>query len=211
VQVDYTARATPMVSVPKEPRNYRRLLGDISSNLGADTSGATGTEDMAPTAGGTPSNANHVGNNSSSSILASEPKVVDPAMDTQESGTDDLIGTIQPVGDVELSETASIEVSVRSWGIDRIDQVNLPLDGVYSPGDLDGRGVHGALTLHKAYLEPAHMPYLNHPTWGVCSRRLPVSSSPFPVLPHCHAVYVIDTGVLSSHYDFRGRVGDGEH
>ena len=48
--------------------------------------------------------------------------------------------------------------------LDRINQVDLPLDSYYSSGDYDGRGVH---------------------------------------------VYVLDTGVRASHYDFRGRVGDG--
>lgn len=48
--------------------------------------------------------------------------------------------------------------------IDRLNQVDLPLDSYYSSGDYDGRGVH---------------------------------------------VYVLDTGVRASHYDFRGRVGDG--
>ena len=34
-------------------------------------------------------------------------------------------------------------MQARSWGQDRMDQLHLPLDGAYSPGDLDGRGVHG--------------------------------------------------------------------
>lgn len=37
------------------------------------------------------------------------------------------------------------DASARSWGQDRMDQLRLPLNGDYSPGDLDGRGVHGAV------------------------------------------------------------------
>lgn len=55
-------------------------------------------------------------------------------------------------------------MSVRSWGIDRLDQLSLPLDGVFSPSGLDGYNTH---------------------------------------------VYVLDTGLRSSHVDFRGRVGEG--
>ena len=33
--------------------------------------------------------------------------------------------------------------SVDSWGLDRLDQVNLPLNGEYNPGYLSGSGTHG--------------------------------------------------------------------
>jgi hypothetical protein len=57
--------------------------------------------------------------------------------------------SVQSVNDTmfmaEAPGIATIQTAVSSWGIDRIDQVNLPLDGAYSPGNLDGSGVHGAL------------------------------------------------------------------
>ena len=33
--------------------------------------------------------------------------------------------------------------SVDSWGLDRLDQVSLPLNGEYNPGRLSGSGTHG--------------------------------------------------------------------
>lgn len=55
----------------------------------------------------------------------------------------DALGSTDPlVGSSQVGGSASIQ-SVSSWGLDRIDQVDLPLNGYYSSGDLDGRGVHG--------------------------------------------------------------------
>lgn len=41
-----------------------------------------------------------------------------------------------------IADSAGLQ-SVSSWGLDRINQVDLPLDNTYSSGDFDGRGVHG--------------------------------------------------------------------
>lgn len=80
-------------------------------------------------------------------------------------GTQDEDKYTTQVEDPELdaAETATIQSSATSWGLDRIDQVNLPLNGDYEPG-LDGRATH---------------------------------------------VYVLDTGVRTSHRDFQGRIGEG--
>lgn len=63
--------------------------------------------------------------------------------------------TIAPIGDakatknttyaggsVRAAEDMATTASVASWGLDRIDQTSLPLNGYYSSGDYDGRGVH---------------------------------------------------------------------
>lgn len=49
-------------------------------------------------------------------------------------------GTASAAG-VEAAGTPS-GGNVRSWGLDRIDQVNLPLGDAYNPG-ADGSNVHG--------------------------------------------------------------------
>ncbi|WIA43022.1 hypothetical protein OEZ86_009556 [Tetradesmus obliquus] len=66
--------------------------------------------------------------------------------------------------DDNTTEPYKLSSSAASWGLDRINQYWLPLDGQYSSGDYDGRGVH---------------------------------------------IYVIDTGVRTSHQDFAGRISDG--
>ncbi|EFJ45601.1 hypothetical protein VOLCADRAFT_94094 [Volvox carteri f. nagariensis] len=65
-------------------------------------------------------------------------------------------------GGFRSAETS--ESNPRSWGLDRIDQLNLPLDNGYRPGRLDGSGTH---------------------------------------------VFILDTGVRTSHVAFYGRVGEG--
>ncbi|GFR51838.1 hypothetical protein Agub_g14303, partial [Astrephomene gubernaculifera] len=63
-----------------------------------------------------------------------------------------------------FSSAETVDTNPRSWGLDRIDQVSLPLNGGYSPGRLDGAGTH---------------------------------------------IYILDTGVRTSHSAFSGRVGEG--
>jgi hypothetical protein len=62
-------------------------------------------------------------------------------------GDDGEGAAAQPAGDEGRGVRAAADVwaqaGARSWGQDRMDQVHLPMDGAYSPGDLDGRGVHG--------------------------------------------------------------------
>ncbi|KIZ01448.1 Extracellular serine proteinase [Monoraphidium neglectum] len=89
-------------------------------------------------------------------------------------------GTVSAAADVWAQSGA------RSWGQDRMDQLRLPLDGVYNPGDLDGRGVHGVRRRRLAAATPLSA--------GSDSRR---------------RLFVIDTGLRASHADFRGRVGQG--
>lgn len=61
---------------------------------------------------------------------------------------------------IEVDQTVTVDVT---WGLDRIDQRNLPLDNVYNPNG-NGSGVHA---------------------------------------------YIIDTGILATHNEFSGRVGNG--
>jgi subtilisin family serine protease len=71
-------------------------------------------------------------------------------------------GYINPADKIELDQEVKIGVTetAASWGLDRIDQKNLPLDGQYSYGTYQGQGVN---------------------------------------------VYVIDTGILTTHPEFEGR------
>ncbi|PRW33568.1 serine protease [Chlorella sorokiniana] len=64
---------------------------------------------------------------------------------------------------IELPNTMATIDAAAPWGLDRIDQTNLPLDGSYSSGQLDGSGVH---------------------------------------------IYVLDTGLRTTHQEFVGRVGE---
>lgn len=71
------------------------------------------------------------------------------------TGGSNQTATVQPIGNakdtksstgqdgtVDAAEDTATISSVASWGLDRIDQTSLPLNGYYSPGDYDGRGVH---------------------------------------------------------------------
>ncbi|QQD18372.1 S8 family serine peptidase [Spongiibacter nanhainus] len=79
----------------------------------------------------------------------------------------DLLAANPLVASVEPNRVMAIRASQSSapWGLDRLDQADLPLDSFYDY-DLSGQGVH---------------------------------------------IYVLDTGIRSTHQDFGGRVGTGRN
>jgi hypothetical protein len=105
-------------------------------------------------------------------------------------------------GIVNLTQTST----VGSWGLDRIDQRLLPLNGDYVPAGAQGQGVDvfvldtGAdRSCHVAHLPPAHLPPAHLPTRPLRSRGEDIAGCSFNlhICRHPHdALAVRRAGVL---------------
>ncbi|GBF90459.1 peptidase S8 [Raphidocelis subcapitata] len=145
IEADLTAYALPVVNSPSFRVRSRSLAGFVEDSA-ADSAAPRYSYTPVVEPGDTAATPND-GQTASAASSETEP-FISAGCDvfSQDEDTDlDQIANIMPV-----NETASVRASAdvwaqagaRSWGQDRIDQLHLPLDGQYSPGDLDGRGVH---------------------------------------------------------------------